>query len=57
MSKSFAIDQEEIRKVVKRVVERSASRQPILYPRYNNEEGPARRDHDEEQRSRNPRKK
>jgi hypothetical protein len=58
MSRSYTIDQEQVRKVVKRVVERSASRQPIVYPRYNSEEGPPLlpRD-DEDKKERKPRKK
>lgn len=50
MKMAFAVNQEEVRRVVKRVLERSATRQPIAYPRYDNEEGPPAPINDEEKR-------
>jgi hypothetical protein len=35
MSRSFTIDREQIREVVKRVIERSSSGEPISFPRSN----------------------
>lgn len=50
MRMASAVNQEEVRRVVKRVLERSANRQPIAYPRYDNEEGPPDPINDEEKR-------